>query len=218
MKNVFSLLLLLFVSAHLSAQNEFLNKNNSLAPVGGIKMGTPSTSPSVYTPNVFNKDKATSSSKTTIPDKPVDMKTEQFLNSGDQYKKDLNKKLAREEIGLSADRLAFRKDSDLGHFKTMSKSVTISYRDYGEVDGDIVRIFLNGEVVKELVGLEYDYKSVKVTLRKGSNQIAFEALNTGMDFPNTAQFRVTDEQGNIITSNMWGLDAGFKAFINVESN
>lgn len=221
MKKVLLLLLFAFC-ANVSAQNEFLNKSNSITPLdkpntGMMSSGTTNTN-SVYTPNVFNVNKKTSSGTSTIPEKPVDMTTEKFANSGDVYKKQLNEKLQRDEIGMTRDRQAFKRDSNLGKFKTFSKFVTISYRDYGEIDQDFIKVLLNGETVKEMIYLEADYKTVQIDLRKGSNTIEFLALNTGLSFPNTAEFMVKDEQGSIITSNLWALDTGFKAIITVERN
>lgn len=170
---------------------------------------------SVYTPNVFNTNKKTTTSS-VIPEKPVEMKQPEFANSGSNYEKHLNDKLKKEEIGISADREFYRRDSDLGTFKTISKTVTIYYRDYGDVDQDFIRIYLNGDIIKPMVFLEADYHSFSVDLQKGSNKIEFEALNVGFGFPNTADFMVTDELGNRITNNMWALDTGFKAIITID--
>lgn len=220
MKKVILLLLFVFCTK-VSAQNEFLNKTNSIKPLdkpstGMMSSGSTATN-SVYTPNVFNTDKKKpANSSSTIPDKPIDMATEKFANSNEIYAKKLNDKLQRDEIGMTRDRQAFKRDSNLGKFKTFSKFVTISYRDYGEIDQDFIKVLLNGETVKELIFLESDYKTVQIDLKQGNNTIEFLALNTGLSFPNTAEFMVKDEQGAIITSNMWALDAGFKAIITVE--
>lgn len=211
----------LFTCANVSAQNEFLNKSNSIKPLNsGMNTGMSSgmnQSSSLYAPNVFNPGKA-ANPKSTIPEKKVDLTANEFANHGDIYKDQLNKKMKQDEVGLSMDRAAFRKDSNLGTFMTLSKTITISYRDYGEIDGDFIRIWLNDEVVKELINLDYEYKTITVTLKKGNNTIAFEALNTGMEFPNTAEFLIKDEAGNTITSNGWALDTTFKALITINRN
>lgn len=213
---------LFLVSANLSAQNEFLNKSNSIKPLNsGVNMsgGTNSSGGnSIYTPNVFKTDKSQSSSNSTIAEKPIDMTTKEFINSNESYASKLNEKMQVDEIGISRDRQAFRRDSNLGTFRTMSQTVTVSYRDYGDVDQDFIKIAVNGVAVRELVFLESSYKTVKVGLEKGSNTLSFEALNTGTQFPNTAEFMITDEQGNVITSNMWALDTGFKAMITILRN
>lgn len=207
MKNVCYLVLLLFVCTNLSAQNEFLNKNNSLAPVGGINMGTPSTSPSVYTPNVFKTDKPTSAPKSTIPEKDVDMMNKEFANPGDRYVDKLN---AREDRG---DYKEFRKNQYFGDFKTTASIARISCRDFGEVDGDQIKILVNGKTIYPKIHLGSQYTSLELGLEKGFNKIEFEALNQGLLGPNTAQFRVADENGVPIASNQWNLATGFKATI-----
>ncbi len=212
MKNAFFLLLLLFGSVVLQAQNEFLNKNNSLAPVGGINMGAPSTpSPSVYTPNVFNKEKPSAAPKSTIPEKEIDLTTKQFANPGDVYKDKLNKKLSAEG-GANIDMSQFRRNIDLGQIKTQSEYLIVLYRDGGaSVDGDQVKLLVNGSVEMAQMYLGYDYKQLRINLSKGFNKIDFEALNEGLYAPNTATFRIVDDKGAVLASNHWDLATGFKA-------
>ena len=58
---------ILFFSMPIAAQNEFLNKSNSIAP--GIKNDRPATTNSIYTPNVFAPKKNDNSpSSNGIPD------------------------------------------------------------------------------------------------------------------------------------------------------
>ena len=207
MKNVFYLLLLLFLSAQLSAQNEFLNKNNSLAPIGGINMGTPSSSPSVYTPNVFNTDKPTSAPKSTIPEKSIDMMNKEFANPSERYTDKLN---AKEDRG---DYKEFRKNQYFGDVKTTASIARISCRDFGEVDGDQIKIWVNDKVMVPVVHLGSQYSTIELGLQKGFNKVDFEALNQGLLGPNTAQFMITDEKGIPISTNQWNLATGFKATI-----
>src|SRR6187402_507675 len=91
------LLLLLAFCVTVSAQNEFLNKSNSITPLNkpntGMTSGSTTTN-SVYTPNVFNTNKKSTTSS-IIPDKPVDMKQPEFANSGTNYEKHLNDKLKK---------------------------------------------------------------------------------------------------------------------------
>lgn len=211
MKNVFYLLLLLMAGTGLHAQNEFLNKNNSLAPVGGINMGSPSSAPSVYTPNVFNKDKPVSGSASSIPEKPIDMTTQKFANPGDLYKDKLNKKLSAEG-GPNIDMSQFRRNIDLGQIKTKSQYLLVLYRDGGaSVDGDRVKLLVNGTEEMAQMNLGYDYKELRINLATGFNKIDFEALNEGLYAPNTATFRIIDDKGAVLASNHWDLATGFKA-------
>lgn len=215
MKNVFYLLLLFLVSVKISAQNEFLNKNNSIAPLnGGINMNTNANlgnTPSVYTPNVFNTPKANNAPKATIPEKEIDMKTKQFANPGDVYKERLNQKLTAEG-GPNIDMSQFRRNVNLGEIKTKSEYIRVMYRDGGaSVDGDEVKLLVNEKIQYAELFLGYDYKELRINLTAGFNKIDFEALNEGLYAPNTATFRILDDQGNVLGANHWDLATGFKA-------
>ncbi len=95
-----------------------------------------------------------------------------------------------------------------GDFKSNGKFVTLVYRDFGEVDGDIVRIYINDFIIGGRVFLTGIYKSTKITLLKGLNRIDIQAINEGEGPPNTAEFYLIDDQGNIITGSRWNLAAG----------
>lgn len=105
----------------------------------------------------------------------------------------------------------YGKDMYLGDIKTDSKFVTIHYRDHEFVDGDRVRIFVNGEVVMENAYLEGTFRGFNLPLDTGFNKIEFQALNQGTSGPNTAQLRILDETGAILASYEWNLLTGRKA-------
>lgn len=195
-----------FFSVPVSAQNEFLNKNNSIAPT--INGNKTTSSNSIYTPNVFNPKKTESTtSSSDIPDKQMEFKTNEFKNPNDSYVEKLN---SREDQG---DYKMFRKNQYLGDFRSNATSVKISCRDFGEVDGDEIKVLVNDKVVVSKIYLQGSYSTIELGLVKGFNKIDFEALNQGLLGPNTAQFRVTDETGQLISSNQWNLATGFKATI-----
>ena len=89
----------------------------------------------------------------------------------------------------------------------------MKYRDAAFVDGDKVRVSLNDKVVKYQVDLIGDYQGFQMDLVKGVNKIDFEALNEGSAGPNTAEFKVFDENGIVIASNQWNLGTGYKGTI-----
>lgn len=221
MKNVFYLLLLFLVSVKVSAQNEFLNKNNSIKPLNSgstMNPGSGSTTPSVYTPNVFNTPKPSTSNTGKIPGKQVDMSSDGGFQSpgNDLYKDKLNEKTQKDIEGLTLDRPSYRHDMDMGTFETSSEYVTVYSRDYSEIDGDWVKGWHNDVVVAPAILLDQMYgRGLKIYLTKGKNVIAMEAMNVGAGFPNTAQFMVKDDKGDVLTSNYWALDIGFKAIINI---
>ena len=87
----------------------------------------------------------------------------------------------------------YRRNQDLGTFKTTAKTANVKYRDAAFVDGDQVRLSLNDKVVKYQVDLNGDYQGFQMDLVKGINKIDFEALNEGSASPNTAEFKVFDK-------------------------
>ena len=105
----------------------------------------------------------------------------------------------------------YGKDMYLGDFKTNAKTVSILYRDHEYVDGDRVRVYVNGEIVINNVMLEGSFRGFDTPLQDGFNRIEFEALNQGTSGPNTAQLQIRDEIGNILASYEWNLLTGRKA-------
>ena len=105
----------------------------------------------------------------------------------------------------------FKQNQYLGDFKTKSGQIKIICRDHQAVDGDMVRVYKDGEVVVDKIYLEGQYKTVYLELKEGFNKIEIEALNQGTSGPNTAEFKVLDESGRIINSNIWNLATGYKA-------
>lgn len=105
----------------------------------------------------------------------------------------------------------FKSDSFLGEFRTGSKTVRIGCRDHEVPDGDMVRVWVNGQVVENVITLQGDWRELYLSLAEGFNVIEFEALNQGESGPNTAQFVMFDDKAKLITSNVWNLTTGVKA-------
>lgn len=122
------------------------------------------------------------------------------------FKKD---KEAREE---------FRQDQYLGDYLTKGGFVELYCRDHEFVDGDKVRIYVNGEIIQYSVGLGGGYTPVLVKLKTGFNTIEFEALNQGTSGPNTAELRIFDDKGNPLAQKEWNLLTGAKARLVVVKN
>ena len=102
-------------------------------------------------------------------------------------------------------------DQYLGDFKTNAKFIGIVARDHEYVDGDRVKIYVNGVVVEHNLLLSGSFKGVNIDLAEGFNRLDFEALNQGSSGPNTAEFRVYDDKGQLISANEWNLTTGIKA-------
>lgn len=109
-----------------------------------------------------------------------------------------------------------KRDQDFGVVKTASGAAKVSYRDAAYVDGDKVRVYLNYVIVEPEVLLNGEAQGFDITLQKGVNRIDFEAINEGYAAPNTAEFKIFDDKGNLITANQWNIAQGYKATIVIE--
>ena len=96
-------------------------------------------------------------------------------------------------------------NQNLGTFGTKGTFLNIECRDFGAIDGDRVRIMVNGVLIVSNQFLSRNYTGIKVNLVTGENIIEFTAISIGTLAPNTAQFRILAEDGNIITSQVWNL-------------
>lgn len=151
-----------------------------------------------------------------FPKKELSMFAEEkFGNPGELYQKQLNDAL--DDVKLNKKELELRNgsktDQYFGDFKSNSKFVNVVYRDHGYVDGDIIQVRVNDDIVHARVFLSGGFKGFQLDLKPGFNKIDFLALNQGESGPNTAEFRVTDDTGAIITQNRWNLATGVKASI-----
>lgn len=170
--------------------------------------------PSIKAPNVFNSPDA-------MVTKPSPVKLYQlgqtntismipkneFIRPGAEVEARLNKK--DEDPGA----IVYRRNQNLGDFKTKADKARVMYRDAEYVDGDVIRVYLNDKVIESQVTLEGAFKGFEIVLEKGFNKIDFEALNQGTSGPNTAEFRVYDDKGSLISASQWNLGTGFKATI-----
>lgn len=105
------------------------------------------------------------------------------------------------------------KDQFLGEIRVGAVYVNIAYRDHEFVDGDRIRIFLNGDVVRADEVLNGSFDGFNVPLQKGPNKIVFQALNQGSSGPNTAELQVYDDKGRLVSAKEWLLLTGNKATI-----
>ena len=195
-------------------QNDVVNpkKKNEIPPPTNLpKLDLPK----IMAPNVLKetnifgtKPKTNNSFEIGTPENHFSMTpTHKFVNPGDLVKDRLNRKADNE------NQIVFRRNQDLGNFKTKSLTAKVSYRDYGEVDGDQIRVLLNDKTLATSVYLDSNFEGFEITLVDGFNKIDFEALNQGRLGPNTAEFRVYDDKGELISASQWNLGTGFKATI-----
>ena len=105
----------------------------------------------------------------------------------------------------------FSKDFYLGDLETESEYIIIKCRDHEYVDGDRIRLMINGAVIHPNISLSSAFYVVDVDLDDGYNNIDFIALNEGESSPNTAQLIVIDEFGKQLSNKKWLISTGYKA-------
>ncbi|RKR08535.1 hypothetical protein C8C83_0117 [Flavobacterium sp. 90] len=225
--------ILFFTAVTVSAQTEFGTKFKPIAapkfsakpkktPIPQIKdpQADNSDIPSIKTPNVFDNTSITPKSQLQVGQEKskFTMSTEtDFANPGDRYvakmEKDLDKAL--KDAGLREGRGELvKKNISLGEFKTKSQYFIVKFRDFGAIDGDLVRVYSNDMVIRDQIFLDSNFKDVKIVLSNGFNKLDFEALNIGSLGGNTAEIQVYDDKGQLVTNDYWNnLAAGFKASI-----
>lgn len=225
--------ILFFTAVTVSAQTEFGTKFKPIAaPKFGAKpkkttipeVKDPQADnldiPSIKTPNVFDNTTITPKSQLQIgvEKSKFTMSTEtDFANPGDRFvpkmEKDLNKAL--KDAGLKEGRgTLVKRNISLGDFRTKSQYFIVKFRDFGAIDGDLVKVSSNDKVIRDQLFLEANFKDVKIVLVDGFNKLDFEALNIGTLGGNTAEIQVYDDKGQLVTNDYWdNLAAGFKASI-----
>lgn len=220
MKLLLSFFILFSITYMSNAQIDSQNKSKSIPAIESKKETdkAPKIEPSVSTNNTpdfgsFNTPKITTGVE--LPKKEFSLFGEKFGNPGELYEKQVNKNLA--SVKLSPQEVeqlnGSLTDQYLGDFKCNAKSVNIAYRDFGVVDGDLIQVLVNGDVVQPRIFLSGGFSGFKLDLQKGFNKIDFLALNQGESGPNTAEFRVVDDLGKLVSANQWNLATGVKATI-----
>ncbi|MFV5698069.1 hypothetical protein ACM55H_06830 [Flavobacterium sp. ZT3R17] len=194
MKRILFLIIVIGMSLSGYAQNEFSSKFKAIPPKNikpKIKKVIPPKAelPKIASPKVIKK-----------LDVPLDIPKVNFVNP-----EKITKKAENLEV------VTYKKNQNLGTFKTGSLTAKVRYRDAAYVDGDKIRVYLNDKVIAYEVVLDGDFKGFEIKLEKGINKIDFEALNEGFAPPNTAEFEVYDDKGKIISSSQWNLGVDFKA-------
>ncbi|MFQ3174362.1 MAG: hypothetical protein ACI8W0_001480 [Flavobacterium sp.] len=188
MNRTFFIILIIGLSVKGYSQNEFSNKFKAIPPTGqAIKI-------KLVVPPIAGPPKVMHYIPDPLPEN--------------------NFKVPENKVVVASE--AYRRNQDLGVYKTNSKTVKVEYRDGAYVDGDRIRIYLNYKVIDYDVLLEGDFKGFEVQLEKGVNRMDFEALNEGFAAPNTAEFKVYDDKGYLIYSSQWNIGQGYIATIMID--
>lgn len=161
----------------------------------------------------------------TIPLEQRDPKTNFSLGEEEEEKLNMNQSDGLMDNITNTAPKAFQKDKEpkpeygrdqyFADVKTGAKFVNVKYRDHESVDGDLIRVYVNRDVVQSSISLGGSFSGFTLTLEEGVNKIEFEALNQGSSGPNTAELHVYDDNGMIISVNEWNLLTGNKATIMV---
>ncbi|PAM95456.1 hypothetical protein B4N84_09305 [Flavobacterium sp. IR1] len=227
----FLLFILFFTAVTVSAQTEFSTKFKSIpAPKFSAKpkkTNTPEEKnpqgqnidmPGIKTPNVFDNTSITPKSQFQVGEQKskFSMSTEtDFANPGDRYvgkmEKDLNKAL--KDAGLKEDgQPLVMTDISYGDIRTSSAYFIIKCRDFGAIDGDLIKAVLNQDVIVEKMMLEASFKEFKIYFKEGINTFELIALNKGQLGGNTGEFKIYDAEGKFILSDLWqNLNTGVQA-------
>ncbi len=156
--------------------------------------------------NFLNKPLDMTDPKSNLENPPLNIESqENFLNSGDYYVKKLNKK------EKDKNPRNFKTDQYLGDFRLNDSNVRIIFRDHEMPDGDRVKITHNDVVLFPDVTLFQNFVGLTLNLVSGFNKIDFIALNQGSSGPNTAEVRVYNENGDLVSANQWNLATGVRA-------
>jgi hypothetical protein len=194
MKKIVFVVIVLCISLNGYAQEEFKAK---FKPIPAKKSKTKEVIP----PKVV-APKITPPELVKKPDSVPEFNPEDLFKDSMLYKKENN-----------SNGIFYRRNQYLGSFKMQSFTSTIRFRDAAFVDGDRIKVYLNGKIIEPEVVLDGEFKGFQINLEKGTNRIDFEALNEGFASPNTAEFAVYDDKGVVVSASEWNVGAGYKATI-----
>jgi len=226
MKQILLVIMMCFAINSYS-QTEFSSKFKAIPPLDTsikTKKAMPATvaPPDIVAPNILKKPEVKFQStnfKIGDPD-PISMiQTNDFINPGDEIRDKMNKSIEKSLVnsGLKEDTSYLNlKDLDFGIIRTKSKSLVIRVRDYGAIDGDLIKATVihnyKSTVVANSLYLESSFKDIKIDLQAGLNYLELQALNRGSLGGNTGAFYIYDNEGNLLLSDLWNnFDTGVKS-------
>lgn len=171
--------------------------------------------PKIVAPNIFKetnifgiKPKPNNSFEIGSPENHFSMTPKNKFEHklGDVYQakmtKDLDKTMIRE--GLKEDKSVLdRVDRYLGEYRTKSEFFVVKYRDFIQIDGDLINVYSNYKSLRSNLYLNYDFGEFKIPLAMGINNIEFVVASTGTSGGNTAEIHVIDDAGKSVTDEYW---------------
>lgn len=202
---------MIICNIQLFAQEFGLKNNVKIEAVGVNKKITPTENIKLdNTPKLDEKSIAEHTKK--IKSEPL----KQFVLEQQPRAKDIMEK--RTWMGNDVTNKTIQSNVSLGNVTTKSKQVKIEFRDFGLIDGDRIRIYLNEKVIRTNIVLDGNYFFVYIKLEPGFNRIDIEALSEGNVGPNTAALNVLDENGRLLATNQWNLSLNEIATLTVIKN
>ncbi|AWG21856.1 hypothetical protein FFWV33_10090 [Flavobacterium faecale] len=142
------------------------------------------------------------------------VKKPDFDDPGQVLKDRLSQSLEKSLVnrGMKFDpRNLVKIDVNFGDIRTKSKFFVIKCRDFGEIDGDLIKATLNNQTVEQRLLLQNSYKTFTIYFKEGINTFELEALNRGTLGGNTAEFQIYDDTGKLVRSDYWeNWDTGVK--------
>jgi hypothetical protein len=195
------------------------NNNNNGATKKGKSKGILSTNtkitekPKSLTSNTTNGFKDAYTKQKEAQKKK--QQEQELQNKGILTQAQLNNFRVKEMYG---SRTIKKVDTYHGAFLTLSKNVTLSFKDFGAIDGDIIAIYHNDIPIVNRVILNQHYQSFTIDLENGRNKVEILALNQGNLGANTAKYKLTDSDGFQISSQYWFLATQAKATFYVTKN
>lgn len=216
MKAAYAFLFFILFSFKGISQFELPKKKITIAPVSNPKgADSPTSSQSISYPSIFDKKDKLGESVSLLKKKPEEEKSifekEQFASPAKEYTDKMNKQVTDGKIYDY-----YKKDYLLATYKCSTAIAKFALKDFGDPDGDVVRIWLNGEIIIDAINLESGFREIKLDLRNGQNLLVIEALNEGIVSPNTAQFTIFNDKGAVIGNNLSGLLTNVKATIIID--
>lgn len=217
--NILLIFILFCCSFNLVAQIDSNPNNSTAIPAEETDTNTnsikfdpiDSSDPSTPNANKINGLTIPERSKLQTDDNSFSMFPEDFEDPGELYESRLKRQQESFKNVIEGEVIGATTDQYLGDFKTNVKNVKVLYRDYGAIDGDVIRVFVDKDIMVPRALLGGGFSGFTIDLKPGFNVIDFQALTQGDAAPNTAQVIVTDENDNIIASSSWGLANGVKA-------
>lgn len=196
--------LLILCSAISTAQELPTTSSRRIEPVVAPVVVPPDETPSI----LFPEKKEEPIFKRPNAEPKINLRTTtDLLDPGERFNK---KSFSLQDSYASP---GFKSDTFLGELRTGKSVLDMICRDHQYEDGDMVRVWIDDKVVVEQIYLRNVFQGFQIDLKPGFNKIEIEALNQGSSGPNTAQFKVLDKEGKVLSENIWNLNSGVKAVL-----